>query len=77
MSGQPNSQPNHMDTSKQLKHVFGCQGKTFHLTAGYLLLRSRNPTKCPQCGADVYDASDTPIGQLYIAFTRIDLEPPS
>lgn len=62
-----------MDTSTKFKHVFGCQGKTLHLTPGYLLLRSADPRKCPDCGADVFDATDTPVGAAYIAFARIDL----
>lgn len=69
-----NAQPsNHMDTSQQIKHVFGCQGEIFHLTPGFQLLKSADPTKCPECGANVYDATDTPVGQQYIAFARIDL----
>jgi hypothetical protein len=68
----------HMDTSQQIKHVFGCQGPELHITPGFKLLQSDDPSKCPQCGADVYDATNTPLGQAYIAFGRIDLgEKPS
>jgi hypothetical protein len=67
--------PSNMDTSKQIKTVFGCQGKVFHLTPSFILLRSANPTRCPECGAEVFDASDTPVGQQYLklaGFTRED-----
>lgn len=69
MSG-PVKPSKNMDTSKQIKHVFGCQGVTMHLTLGSELLKSSDPTKCPQCGADVYDASNTPVGQLYLGHIR-------
>jgi len=69
MSGQPN----HMDTSTKIRHVFGCHGKTFHLTPGFKLLQAGDIKHCPTCGADVYDATDTPVGQLYLAFGRFDL----
>lgn len=69
-----NTQPtNHMDTSQQLKHVFGCLGPELHITPGFKLLQSADPTKCPQCGADVYDATNTPVGEAYVAFGRADL----
>jgi hypothetical protein len=72
----PVTPSNNMDTSKQIKHVFGCLGPTLHLTPGFKLLRAADPTKCPECGADVYDATDTTLGQLYLrdaGFTRGDL----
>ena len=78
MNEQANSQPNRMDTSQQINHVFGCQGPTLHINPGFVLLRNGDIHKCPDCGADVYDASDTPVGRAYIAFGRIDLgEKPS
>jgi hypothetical protein len=64
---------NHMNTSQRINHVFGCLGETLHLTPGFRLLRSEEPTKCPECGAEVYDATNTPVGQSYFAFTRPDL----
>lgn len=66
------SQPS-MDTSQKLKHVFGCAGPTMHLMPGFRLLQSSYPGRCPECGAEVYDATNTPIGQAYLAFTRSDL----
>ena len=67
-----------MDTSQRINHVFACQGTPMHLTPGYKLLRAGDISKCPDCGQDVYDASETPVGQAYIAFARIDLgEKPS
>jgi hypothetical protein len=36
-------------------------------------LQAGDITKCPQCGAEVYDATDTPVGQAYFAFSRPDL----
>ena len=68
-----NPQSNHMDTSRRINHVFACQGGSMHITPGFKLLASGNTNKCPQCGADVYDATDTPVGKAYIAFGRIDL----
>jgi hypothetical protein len=68
-----NSQPNRMDTSQRINHVFGCQGTTLHITPGFKLLQSGDLTRCPECGADVFDATNTPVGQAYIAFGRIDL----
>ena len=69
-----NPQPsNHMDTSQRINHVFGCLGPTMHITPGFKLLQSTYPGKCPECGAEVYDATNTPIGQSYIAFGRVDL----
>jgi len=66
-------QSNSMDTSTKIKHVFACRGKGFHLTPGFKLLQSGDITKCPVCGAEVYDATDTPIGQAWFAFSRPDL----
>jgi hypothetical protein len=69
-----NTQPsNHMNTSQQIRHVFGCAGPTRHLTPGFALLRSTDPTKCPQCGTTVEDVTDTLEGQQYLAFGRFDL----
>jgi len=72
MSGQPDN-TNHTDTSQQIRHVFGCKGQPFHLTPGFKLLRSSDPSKCPECGAEVYDATNTIVGQYYLAFARFDL----
>lgn len=73
-----NNQANHMNTSQRIRHVFGCAGETRHLTPGFALLRSSDPTKCPECGAGVSDVTDTPEGQQYLAFARFDLgnQPP-
>ena len=71
MSG--TSRSNHMDTSQKINHVFGCQGTTLHITPGFKLLASGDASKCPQCGAETFDATNTPVGQAYIAFGRIDL----
>jgi uncharacterized paraquat-inducible protein A len=73
MSGQPNHQSNHMDTSQQIRHVFACHGPKMHINPGFVLLRKGDISKCPDCGAEVYDATDTLVGQAYIAFARIDL----
>jgi hypothetical protein len=78
MSTAPNTQPNHMDTSQQINHVFACRGPKMHVTPGFKLLQAGDIKHCPDCGADVYDATDTPIGQHYKAFARLDLgEKPS
>ena len=55
-----------MNTTQQVNTVFGCQGEVFHLTPAFKLLRSADPRKCPESGADVYDASDTPVGARYL-----------
>lgn len=70
MSGQ-NTQP-HMDTSQKINHVYRCVAPNFHLTPGFKLLKAGDITHCPECGAEVYDATDTPMGEYYIAFARID-----
>jgi hypothetical protein len=61
-----------MDTSQKLNHVYACQGAQLHLTPGFKLLQAGDITHCPTCGAAVFDATDTPVGQAYIAFARID-----
>jgi hypothetical protein len=72
------AQPQHMNTSQRINHVFGCDGRIVHVTPGFKLLASGTPDKCPDCGAVVYDITNTPLGQSYIAFGRIDLgNPPS
>lgn len=73
MTHQSNSQANHMDTSQKINHVYGCQGPTLHLNPGFVLLRKGDITKCPDCGADVFDASNTPVGLAYLEFARMDL----
>jgi hypothetical protein len=78
MTGQPNPQPVQMDTSQQIKHVFACRGSSMHIHPGFVLLRKGDIDHCPDCGADVYDVTDTPIGKAYFAYTRPDLgEKPS
>lgn len=67
------NQDNHMDTSKQIRHIFGCNGETVHVTPGFQLLKSGDITKCPTCGATVSDITNTPLGQSYMAFGRPDL----
>lgn len=57
---------NYMDTSQRINHVFGCQGPTMHITPGFKLLRSGDPSRCPDCGASVFDATDTPVGKEYL-----------
>ena len=64
---------NGLDTSQNINHVFGCTGAQIHVTPGFRLLRAGNIHKCPDCGADVNDITNTPLGQSYIAFARIDL----
>lgn len=74
----PITPSNGMDTSQQINHVFGCLGKKLHLTPGFMLLRKGDVTKCPDCGAEVYDATDTPIGAEYLRqakFIREDKQP--
>ncbi len=66
-------QTSHMDTSKQFRHVYACQGSQMHMTTGTRLLQSGDPSKCPECGAAVYDATNTPVGKSYFAFARPDL----
>lgn len=73
---QPTNQ--NMDTSQQIRHVFGCRGSTMHIHPGIVLLRKGDATRCADCGAPVQDITDTPVGQAYIAFARLDLgEKPS
>lgn len=62
-----------LDTNHRINHVYGCRGTTLHLTPGFKLLQSGQIKKCPQCGAELYDATNTPVGQYYIAFARADL----
>jgi hypothetical protein len=64
-----------MDTSQQLRHVFGCLGSTMHVMPGFRLLRAGDITHCPvpECGAPIHDITDTPLGQAYMAFARPDL----
>jgi hypothetical protein len=62
-----------LSTSQNITHVFGCGGIPVHVTPGYQLLRAGTGTRCPQCGAEVTDITQTPLGQSYIAFARIDL----
>jgi hypothetical protein len=66
MAERNSSQSTHMNTSKQINTVFGCQGENYHLTPGFRLLRSSDPSRCPVCGASVFDASDTPVGKEYL-----------
>ena len=73
MNNQTDQSTNGLDTSQQIKHVFGCAGEPMHLTPGFKLLQSGDITRCPDCGAQVHDVSDTPIGQAYLAFGRPDL----
>lgn len=77
MAGTSTTQP-HMNTSQKISHVYACLGAVYHVTPGFQLLRSGDIKHCPTCGAQVFDATDTPVGQAYIAFARIDLgEKPS
>ncbi|HJS17304.1 MAG TPA: hypothetical protein VJ785_01050 [Anaerolineales bacterium] len=62
-----------MDTSQNINHAFGCSGEIVHVTPGYMLLRAGNINRCPQCGAEVKDITDTLLGQSYLAFARLDL----
>lgn len=72
------TQPNHMDTSQRIHHVYACHGQPMHVHPGFVLLRKGDIKHCPTCGAEVYDTTNTPLGQAYIAFARIDLgEKPS
>jgi len=72
MTGISNSQPQ-MDTSQQIKHVFGCDGPKMHIMPGITLLRAGDVNRCPECRAMVRDITDTLVGQSYIAFARLDL----
>lgn len=62
-----------LDTSQELRHVFACRGETMHITPGTELLKRGDANTCPQCGATLYDATDTPVGRSYFAFVRQDL----
>ncbi len=62
-----------MDTSQKINHVFGCRGKTMHVHPGFVLLRKGDITHCPDCGKEVYDITDTPLGSSYIELARFDL----
>ncbi len=73
MNSTPNSQPKRMDTSQKINHVFSCNGPTMHMHPGIVLLQHGDLKHCPDCGALVYDATDTPVGRAYIAFARLDL----
>ena len=63
----------HLNTSQQIKHVFGCSGATMHVTPGFQLLRAGDITRCPQCGSPVTDCTNTLLGQSYLALARFDL----
>lgn len=63
----------HSSTSIQLRHVFACQGKQMHLNTGTRLLQKGSIDKCPDCGAPVYDATNTPVGMAFFAHARPDL----
>lgn len=63
---------NLLSTSQRLLHVFICEGTHSHVHPGLALLTIGKP-KCPTCGAEVKDITDTPLGQAYFAFARPDL----
>ena len=60
-----------MDTSQNIRHAFGCDGAPVHVNPGYKILRNGN--RCPDCGREVTDITDTHLGQSYLAFARLDL----
>ena len=61
-----------LTTSQNINHIYGCNGPTMHLTYGIYLLRT-NSNRCQECGYEVSDVTDTPVGQAYKAFARLDL----
>lgn len=61
-----------LNTSQNIRHVFGCKGTPLHVTLGKQLLQT-NSLRCPYCGAEVSDITKSPLGQAYFAFARPDL----
>lgn len=62
-----------LNTATKIFSVFGCAGPTFHVSSGLSVLRAGNGYVCPQCGAEIRDISNTPVGQQFFAWHRPDL----
>ena len=59
-------------TQRKILTVYGCKGKVFHIFSGNAILRT-GAFACPECRAEIYDVSDTPIGREYFERVRPDL----
>ena len=66
-----------MNTSQQIRHVYGCESEELHLTPGFMVLRQQDPKHCAKCGKPIKDMTNTPVGQQYLAFARPDLGRPA
>lgn len=65
-----------LTTRTKIITVYGCTGTVFHVISGIALLKHGMGYRCPYCGTEVYDISDTDVGRSYLAFARVDLNPP-
>jgi hypothetical protein len=63
------------DTSKRIRHVFGCTGEPTHVFPGLTLakINTGDVILCPTCGKPVHDITNTPLGQSYFERARPDL----
>lgn len=65
-----------ISTQTKIETVYGCRGRTMHVMPGTVLLKSKKGYRCPWCGTEVYDISDTMLGREYFMWLRPDKHSP-
>lgn len=65
-----------LTTVTKLMHVFGCKGTPMHISSGLHILRVGRGYVCPECGNELLDITNSPVGRVWFAHVRPDLFPP-